>query len=150
MRLLYGKKTKKTTIINRLCCNSLSSDWTLRNRWRLHQLVIEQGALTLYLRHQYRMVDPAHGALDESYTPEDDSQEAHSVFSDEGSALRRPENGVRSALAHTLSQHVLSKCQSLTHPWANGLLHVPNVLSQWEQLCYSPVPPGPSVNPVQG
>ncbi|XP_059918429.1 catenin delta-1-like isoform X2 [Gadus macrocephalus] len=42
---------------------------------------------------QYRMVDPAHGALDESYTPEDDLQEAHSVFSDEGSALRRPENG---------------------------------------------------------
>jgi len=41
------------------------------------------------------MVDPAHGALDERYTPEDDSQEAHSVFSDEGSAMRRPDNGVR-------------------------------------------------------
>ncbi|XP_029574076.1 catenin delta-1-like [Salmo trutta] len=27
---------------------------------------------------QYRMVDPAHGALDESYTPEGDSQEVHS------------------------------------------------------------------------
>lgn len=39
---------------------------------------------------QYRMVDPAHGALDESYTPED---EVHSVFSDEGTA-RRPDNGV--------------------------------------------------------
>ncbi len=42
---------------------------------------------------QYRMVDPAHGALDESYTPEDDSQEVHSVFSDEGTT-RRPDNGV--------------------------------------------------------
>lgn len=44
---------------------------------------------------QYRMVDPAHGALDESYTPEDDSQEVHSVFSEEGMA-RRPDNGVSS------------------------------------------------------
>ncbi|XP_046904064.1 catenin delta-1-like isoform X1 [Hypomesus transpacificus] len=43
---------------------------------------------------QYRMVDPAHGALDESYTPEDDSQEAHSVFSEEGTA-RRADNGIR-------------------------------------------------------
>lgn len=43
---------------------------------------------------QYRMVDPAHGALDESYTPEDDSQEVHSVFSDEGTT-RRSDNGVR-------------------------------------------------------
>lgn len=43
---------------------------------------------------QYRMVDPAHGALDESYTPEDDSQEVHSVFSEEGTT-RRPDNGVR-------------------------------------------------------
>ncbi|KAM6953525.1 catenin delta-1-like [Aplochiton taeniatus] len=41
----------------------------------------------------YRMVDPAHGALDESYTPEDDSQEAHSVFSEEGTT-RRADNGV--------------------------------------------------------
>ncbi|KAK0137172.1 Catenin delta-1 [Merluccius polli] len=47
---------------------------------------------------QYRMVDPAHGALDESYTPEDDSQEAHSVFSDEGSAMRRPDNGMKKPL----------------------------------------------------
>lgn len=39
------------------------------------------------------MVDPAHGALDESYTPEDDSQEVHSVFSDDGTT-RRPDNGV--------------------------------------------------------
>uniref|UniRef100_A0A665T5C2 Catenin delta 1 n=1 Tax=Echeneis naucrates TaxID=173247 RepID=A0A665T5C2_ECHNA len=38
----------------------------------------------------YRMVDPAHGALDDSYTPEDDSQEVHSVFSDEGTT-RRPD-----------------------------------------------------------
>ena len=42
---------------------------------------------------QYRMVDPAHGALDESYTPEDDSQEVHSVFSEEGTT-RRSDNGV--------------------------------------------------------
>lgn len=42
---------------------------------------------------QYRMVDPAHGALDESYTPEDDSQEVHSVFSEEGTT-RRLDNGV--------------------------------------------------------
>lgn len=44
-------------------------------------------------RLQYRMVDPAHSALDESYTPEDDSHEVHSVFSDEGTT-RRPDNGV--------------------------------------------------------
>ncbi|KAG7230353.1 hypothetical protein INR49_024457 [Caranx melampygus] len=37
---------------------------------------------------QYRMVDPAHGALDESYTPEDESQEVHSVFSEEGTTRR--------------------------------------------------------------
>ena len=49
---------------------------------------------------QYRMVDPAHGALDESYTPEDDSQEAHSVFSEEGTA-RRADNGVGTH-THTL------------------------------------------------
>uniref|UniRef100_A0A8D3D9B0 Catenin delta-1-like n=1 Tax=Scophthalmus maximus TaxID=52904 RepID=A0A8D3D9B0_SCOMX len=36
----------------------------------------------------YRMVDPAHGALDESYTPDDDSQEVHSVFSEEGTTRR--------------------------------------------------------------
>lgn len=42
---------------------------------------------------KYRMVDPAHGALDESYTPEDDSHEAHSVFSEEGTT-RRSDNGV--------------------------------------------------------
>lgn len=39
------------------------------------------------------MVDPAHGALDDGYTPEDDSQEVHSVFSDEG-PTRRLDNGV--------------------------------------------------------
>lgn len=43
---------------------------------------------------QYRMVDPAHGVLDESYTPEDDSHEVHSVFSEEGTT-RRLDNGVR-------------------------------------------------------
>lgn len=44
---------------------------------------------------KYRMVDPAHGALDESYTPEDDSQEVRSVFSEEGTT-RRTDNGVQS------------------------------------------------------
>lgn len=39
------------------------------------------------------MVDPAHGALDESYSPEDDSQEVHSVFSEEGTT-QRSDNGV--------------------------------------------------------
>lgn len=34
------------------------------------------------------MVDPAHGALDESYTPDDDPQEVHSVFSEEGTGRR--------------------------------------------------------------
>lgn len=42
---------------------------------------------------QYRMVDPAHGALEESYTPDDDRQEVHSVFSEEGTG-RRSELGV--------------------------------------------------------
>ncbi|CAG04767.1 unnamed protein product [Tetraodon nigroviridis] len=37
---------------------------------------------------QYRMVDPAHGALEESYTPDDDRQEVHSVFSEEGTGRR--------------------------------------------------------------
>lgn len=46
---------------------------------------------------QYRMVDPAHGVLDESYTPEDDSHDVHSVFSEEGAA-RRMDNGVRKIL----------------------------------------------------
>lgn len=42
---------------------------------------------------QYRMVDPAHGALEESYTPDDDRQEVHSVFSEEGTG-RRSDLGV--------------------------------------------------------
>lgn len=42
---------------------------------------------------QYRMVDPAHGALEESYTPDDDRQEVHSVFSEEGTG-RRSDFGV--------------------------------------------------------
>lgn len=50
--------------------------------------------LLLLFVPQYRMVDPAHGVLDESYTPEDDSHEVHSVFSEEGTA-RRMDNGVR-------------------------------------------------------
>ncbi|KAF7228258.1 catenin delta-1 isoform X2 [Nothobranchius furzeri] len=47
---------------------------------------------------QYRMVDPAHGALDESYTPEDESLEAHSVFSEEGTT-RRMENGMKKPIS---------------------------------------------------
>eukprot|EP00063_Salmo_salar_P080151 XP_014054986.1 PREDICTED: catenin delta-1-like isoform X1 [Salmo salar] len=43
---------------------------------------------------QYRMVDPAHGALDESYTPECDSQEVHSAFSDDGTNGRRAGNAM--------------------------------------------------------
>lgn len=39
------------------------------------------------------MVDPAHGALEESYTPDDDRQEVHSVFSEEGTG-RRSDLGV--------------------------------------------------------
>ncbi|XP_077589612.1 catenin delta-1-like isoform X2 [Stigmatopora nigra] len=50
---------------------------------------------------QYRMVDPAHGALDESYAPDDDSHEAHSVFSDEGTA-RRLDNGMKKPISRTV------------------------------------------------
>lgn len=39
------------------------------------------------------MVDPAHGALEEGYSPDDDTQEVHSVFSEEGTG-RRSEMGV--------------------------------------------------------
>ncbi|XP_061692019.1 catenin delta-1-like isoform X1 [Syngnathoides biaculeatus] len=50
---------------------------------------------------QYRMVDPAHSALDESYTPEDDSHEAHSVFSEEGTT-RRLDNGMKKPMSRTV------------------------------------------------
>ncbi|XP_068596092.1 catenin delta-1-like [Brachionichthys hirsutus] len=50
---------------------------------------------------QYRMVDPAHGALDERYSPEDDSHEVRSVFSEEGLA-RRPENGMNKPVSRTV------------------------------------------------
>ncbi|XP_068444050.1 catenin delta-1-like isoform X5 [Clinocottus analis] len=50
---------------------------------------------------QYRMVDPAHGALDESYGPEDDSQEVHSVFSDEG-PTRRQDNGMKKPISRSV------------------------------------------------
>ncbi|KAM8733497.1 catenin delta-1-like isoform 1-T2 [Acanthopagrus schlegelii] len=50
---------------------------------------------------QYRMVDPAHGALDESYSPEDDSQEVHSVFSEEGTT-RRSDNGMKKPISRTV------------------------------------------------
>lgn len=39
------------------------------------------------------MVDPAHGAIEDSYTPDDDRQEVHSVFSEEGTG-RRSDVGV--------------------------------------------------------
>uniref|UniRef100_A0A3Q3F2C1 Catenin delta 1 n=1 Tax=Labrus bergylta TaxID=56723 RepID=A0A3Q3F2C1_9LABR len=55
---------------------------------------------------QYRMVDPAHGALDESYTPEDDSQEVHSVFSEEGTT-RRQDNGVSDMTYKPITRTVL-------------------------------------------
>uniref|UniRef100_A0A669F9L9 Catenin delta 1 n=1 Tax=Oreochromis niloticus TaxID=8128 RepID=A0A669F9L9_ORENI len=47
------------------------------------------------------MVDPAHGALDESYTPEDESQEVHSVFSEEGTT-RRMDNGMKKPISRTV------------------------------------------------
>lgn len=60
------------------------------------------------------MVDPAHGALDESYTPEDDSQEVHSVFSEEGTA-RRQDNGVSDITWLTLDFKSPSKAQVLPY-----------------------------------
>ncbi|XP_015255244.1 PREDICTED: catenin delta-1-like isoform X1 [Cyprinodon variegatus] len=50
---------------------------------------------------QYRMVDPAHGALDESYTPEDESHEVHSVFSEEGTT-RGMNNGMKKPISRTV------------------------------------------------
>ncbi|XP_020782987.1 catenin delta-1-like isoform X2 [Boleophthalmus pectinirostris] len=50
---------------------------------------------------QYRMVDPAHNSVDDGYTPEDDSHEAHSVFSDEGTA-RRQDNGMKKPISRTV------------------------------------------------
>uniref|UniRef100_A0AAV2MLL6 Catenin delta-1 n=1 Tax=Knipowitschia caucasica TaxID=637954 RepID=A0AAV2MLL6_KNICA len=50
---------------------------------------------------QYRMVDPAHNSVDDGYTPEDDSHEAHSVFSDEGTA-RRQDNGLKKPMSRTV------------------------------------------------
>ncbi|XP_072295864.1 catenin delta-1-like isoform X2 [Eucyclogobius newberryi] len=50
---------------------------------------------------QYRMVDPAHNSVDDGYTPEDDSHEAHSVFSDEGT-VRRQDNGLKKPISRTV------------------------------------------------
>ncbi|XP_029626768.1 catenin delta-1 isoform X2 [Salmo trutta] len=47
---------------------------------------------------QYRMVDPVHGVLDESGTPEDDSQEVQSVFSDDGTNGRRAGNAMKKVI----------------------------------------------------
>ncbi|XP_023814885.1 catenin delta-1 isoform X2 [Oryzias latipes] len=70
---------------------------------RLGDADIERLKLTdSYINNtQYRMVDPAHGALDESYTPEDDSHEAHSVFSEEGTT-RRSDNGMKKPMSRTV------------------------------------------------
>ncbi|XP_019901497.2 catenin delta-1 isoform X3 [Esox lucius] len=48
---------------------------------------------------QYRMVDPVHGAMDESYTPDEDLHEVHSVFSDDGTNGRRAENVMKKPIA---------------------------------------------------
>uniref|UniRef100_A0A6Q2XEJ2 Catenin delta 1 n=1 Tax=Esox lucius TaxID=8010 RepID=A0A6Q2XEJ2_ESOLU len=47
----------------------------------------------------YRMVDPVHGAMDESYTPDEDLHEVHSVFSDDGTNGRRAENVMKKPIA---------------------------------------------------
>uniref|UniRef100_A0A674BAJ2 Catenin delta 1 n=1 Tax=Salmo trutta TaxID=8032 RepID=A0A674BAJ2_SALTR len=44
------------------------------------------------------MVDPVHGVLDESGTPEDDSQEVQSVFSDDGTNGRRAGNAMKKVI----------------------------------------------------
>lgn len=59
---------------------------------------------------QYRMVDPAHGALEESYTPDDDRQEVHSVFSEEGTG-RRLDFGVLAKHCFRIHQKSRSKSQ---------------------------------------
>uniref|UniRef100_A0A8C8EWC6 Catenin delta-1 n=1 Tax=Oncorhynchus tshawytscha TaxID=74940 RepID=A0A8C8EWC6_ONCTS len=48
------------------------------------------------------MVDPAHGSLDESYTPEGDSQEVHSAFSDDGTNGRRAGNAMKVITSRTV------------------------------------------------
>ncbi|XP_067373625.1 catenin delta-1-like isoform X2 [Channa argus] len=69
---------------------------------------------------QYRMVDPAHGALDESYTPEDDSQDVHSVFSDEGTT-RRADNGMKKPISRTvLPTDTMSMDGGLSVPGMGG------------------------------
>uniref|UniRef100_A0A8C8EWU6 Catenin delta-1 n=1 Tax=Oncorhynchus tshawytscha TaxID=74940 RepID=A0A8C8EWU6_ONCTS len=50
----------------------------------------------------YMMVDPAHGSLDESYTPEGDSQEVHSAFSDDGTNGRRAGNAMKVITSRTV------------------------------------------------
>uniref|UniRef100_A0A8L0DQ75 Catenin delta-1 n=1 Tax=Oncorhynchus mykiss TaxID=8022 RepID=A0A8L0DQ75_ONCMY len=44
------------------------------------------------------MVDPVHGVLDESCTPEDDSQDVQSVFSDDGTNGRRAGNAMKKVI----------------------------------------------------
>lgn len=72
----------------------------------MHPSVIDSLSVLHWL--QYRMVDPAHGALEESYTPDDDPQEVHSVFSEEGTA-RRSDIGVLFEPCFQIYQSNLSK-----------------------------------------
>ncbi|XP_037833350.1 catenin delta-1-like isoform X2 [Kryptolebias marmoratus] len=83
---------------------------------------------------QYRMVDPAHGALDESYTPEDDSQEARSVFSEEGTT-RRTDNGMKKPVSRTV-------LPSLTLSFDGGLSPGMGVYSATLDRPYRPSVPG--------
>ncbi|XP_037531206.1 catenin delta-1 [Nematolebias whitei] len=81
---------------------------------------------------QYRMVDPAHGTLDENYTPEDDSQEAHSVFSEEGTT-RRIDNGMKKPVLRTV-------IPSLTMSIDGGLSPGMGVYSATLDRPYRPIP----------
>lgn len=71
-----------------------------KNNGRLCDADIERLKLTdSYINGtQYRMVDPAHNSVDDGYTPED---EAHSVFSDDGTT-RRQDNGMKKPISRTV------------------------------------------------
>lgn len=70
---------------------------------------------------QYRMVDPAHGALEESYTPDDDRQEVHSVFSEEGTG-RRLDLGVIAKHSFQIHQKSRRRKKILTWNLCNHLI----------------------------
>ncbi|XP_054890060.1 catenin delta-1-like isoform X1 [Poeciliopsis prolifica] len=82
---------------------ALGHPFPLTQNGRLGDADIERLKLTdSYINGtQYRMVDPAHGALDDGYTPEDESQEVHSVFSEEGTT-RRTDNGMKKPVSRTV------------------------------------------------